>query len=150
MTEAPRYCNLKNDGLDLRDTSTMHAAQLRRRAAKMEESARRREKADCPDDPNKSQLNDPSLEQLRLASFRSRSRASAIGRGRVQAMVSAVAIGFLLLLVRTQKSRSLPEAYALCSAYGERNIWTASDGDSRYVIIVLAICLSVLKDTVVE
>ncbi|CAE6496675.1 unnamed protein product [Rhizoctonia solani] len=59
----------------------MHAAQLRRRMAKMEESARRLEKDDAPDDPKKSKLEDPTIEQLRLASFRSRSRASAIGRG---------------------------------------------------------------------
>ncbi|KAG8748322.1 hypothetical protein FRC11_012046, partial [Ceratobasidium sp. 423] len=115
----------------------MHAAQLRRRAAKMEESARRLEKDNTPDDPKKSQLEDPTIEQLRLASFKSRSRASAIGRGRIQAMISAIAIGFLLLLIRTQKSREPPEAYALCSAHGERNIWTVNDGDARVECMVI-------------
>lgn len=108
----------------------MHAAQLRRRVAKMEESARRLEK-DTPDDPNKTKLEDPTIEQLRLASFKSRSRASAVGRGRTQAVISAIAIGVLLLFLRTQKSKEPPEAYALCSSHGERNIWTVSDGDMR-------------------
>lgn len=112
----------------------MHAAHLRRRTAKMEDSAHRHEKDALPDDPKKPRPEDPTTQQLRLASFRSRNRASAIGRGRIQAMISAVAIGFLLLLIRTQKSKTLPEAYALCSAHGERNIWTVSDGVSRYVI----------------
>ncbi|KAH7337232.1 amidohydrolase family-domain-containing protein [Rhizoctonia solani] len=115
----------------------MHSAQLRRRVAKMEESARRLEKDDKPDDPNKSQLEDPTIEQLRLASFRSRSRASALGRGRTQAIISAIAIGFLLLLIRTQKSKEPPQAYALCSAHGERNIWTVSDGDARVQCMVI-------------
>ncbi|CAE6496454.1 unnamed protein product [Rhizoctonia solani] len=58
----------------------MQAAQLRRRIAKMEESARRLEKENTSDDPKKTQLEDPTIEQLRLASFKSRSRASAVGR----------------------------------------------------------------------
>ncbi|CAE6470089.1 unnamed protein product [Rhizoctonia solani] len=115
----------------------MHAARLRRRMAKMEESARRLEQDDTQDDPNKKKLEDPTVEQLRLASFRSRSRASAVGRGRMQAVISAIAIGFLLLFIRTQKSREPPEAYALCSAHGERNIWTVSDGDARVECMVI-------------
>ncbi|KAJ1303097.1 hypothetical protein OPQ81_011298 [Rhizoctonia solani] len=103
----------------------------------MEESARRLEKDNNIDDPNKSQLEDPTLEQLRLGSFKSRGRASAIGRGRTQAIISAIAIGFLLLLVRTQKSREPPEAYALCSAHGERNIWTVNEGDARVECMVI-------------
>ncbi|CAE6542889.1 unnamed protein product [Rhizoctonia solani] len=115
----------------------MHAAQLRRRMAKMEDSARRLEQDDTQDDPNKTKLEDPTVEQLRLASFRSRSRASAVGRGRMQAVISAIAIGFLLLFIRTQKSREPPEAYALCSAHGERNIWTVTDGDARVECMVI-------------
>ncbi|KAF8752519.1 Amidohydrolase family [Rhizoctonia solani] len=114
----------------------MHSAQLRRRIAKMDESARRLEKDNSPDDPKK-QLEDPTLEQLRLASFKSRSRASAIGRGRVQAIVSAIAIGFLLLLIRTQKSKEPPSAYALCSAHGERNIWTVDESNARAECMVI-------------
>ncbi|EUC63194.1 amidohydrolase family protein [Rhizoctonia solani AG-3 Rhs1AP] len=115
----------------------MQAAQLRRRIAKMEESARRLEKDNTSDDPKKTQLEDPTIEQLRLASFKSRSRASAVGRGRIQAILSAIAIGVLLLLIRTQRSREPPEAYALCSAYGERNIWTVSEGDARVECMVI-------------
>ncbi|KAG8703447.1 hypothetical protein FRC08_002837, partial [Ceratobasidium sp. 394] len=116
----------------------MHTAQLRRRQAKMDESARRHEsKIDTPDDPHKPTHDDPSLEKLRLASFRSRSRASAVGRGRIQAMVSAIAIGVLFLVLRKAKGRGLPEAYALCSAYGERNVWTVSDGPARAECLVV-------------
>ncbi|KAG8740296.1 hypothetical protein FRC10_004514 [Ceratobasidium sp. 414] len=116
----------------------MHAAQLRRRQAKMDESARRHEsKLDTPDDPHKPIHDDPSLEKLRLASFRSRSRASAVGRGRIQAMVSAIAIAVLFLVLRKAKGRELPEAYALCSAYGEKNVWTVSDGPARTECLVV-------------
>lgn len=108
----------------------MHSAQLRRRTAKMEASVRRMDK-DGPDDPHKPKHDDPSLEQLRIASFRSRSRASAVGRGRIQAVVSAIAIGVLMLVLRLGKRKSLPEAYALCSAHGERNIWTVNDANAR-------------------
>ena len=113
-----------------RDPRDMHSAQLRRRTAKMEASVGRIDK-DGPDDPHKPKHNDLSLEQLRLASFRSRSRASAVGRGRIQAVISAIAIGFLMLILRVGKGKSLPEAYALCSAHGERNIWTVNDGNDR-------------------
>ncbi|CAE6461904.1 unnamed protein product [Rhizoctonia solani] len=115
----------------------MQAAQLRRRIAKMEGSARRLEKKNTADDPKKTQFEDPTIEQLRLASFKSRSRASAVGRGRIQAIISAIAIGGLLLLIRTQKSREPPEAYALCSAHGERNIWTVNEGDARVECMVI-------------
>ncbi|CEL56910.1 hypothetical protein RSOLAG1IB_08188 [Rhizoctonia solani AG-1 IB] len=115
----------------------MHSAQLRRRMAKMDESARRIEKDKSPDDPKKSQNDDPTLEQLRLASFRSRSRASAIGRGRIQAVIAAIAIACLLLLIRSQKSKEPPEAYALCSSHGERNIWTVDEANARVECMVI-------------
>lgn len=108
----------------------MHSAQLRRRTAKMEASIRRTDK-DGQDDPHKPKHDDPTLEQLRLASFRSRSRASAVGKGRIQAVISAIAIGFFMLVLRISKGKSLPEAYGLCSAHGERNIWTVSEGSAR-------------------
>ncbi|KAG9121846.1 hypothetical protein FRC07_002027 [Ceratobasidium sp. 392] len=116
----------------------MHSAQLRRRQAKMDESARRNEsKIDVPDDPHKPVHDDPTLEQLRLASFRSRSRAAEVGRGRIQAMVSAIAIAILFLVLRKSKGKELPEAYALCSSHGEKNVWTVDEGQARAECLVV-------------
>ncbi|KAG8720321.1 hypothetical protein FRC09_009764 [Ceratobasidium sp. 395] len=104
----------------------------------MDESARRHEsKLDTPDDSHKNVRNDPTLEKLRLASFRSRSRASAVGRGRIHAMISAIAIAVLFLVLRKSKGKGLPEAYALCSSHGERNIWTVDEGSARAECLVV-------------
>ncbi|KAG9105240.1 hypothetical protein FRC07_009463 [Ceratobasidium sp. 392] len=104
----------------------------------MDESARRNEsKLDVPDDPHKPVHDDPTLEKLRLASFRSRSRAAEVGRGRIQAMVSAIAIAILFLVLRKSKGKELPEAYALCSSHGEKNVWTVDEGQARAECLVV-------------
>ncbi|QRW06260.1 amidohydrolase family protein [Ceratobasidium sp. AG-Ba] len=117
----------------------MHSAQLRRRQTKMDESARRHEsKGPPPDDSHKPGNDSPTLEQLRLASFRSRQRASAVGRGRIQAIISAIAIALLMLVLRSSKGKGLPEAYALCSAHGEKNVWTVNEGPPRAECLVVS------------
>ncbi|KAG8705795.1 hypothetical protein FRC09_002751 [Ceratobasidium sp. 395] len=104
----------------------------------MDESARRQKsKLDVPDDPHKNVHDGPALEKLRLASFRSRSRASAVGRGRIQAMISAIAIAVLFLVLRKSKGKGLPEAYALCSSHGEKNVWTVDAGPARAECLVV-------------
>ncbi|KAF8598486.1 hypothetical protein BDV93DRAFT_451112 [Ceratobasidium sp. AG-I] len=42
-----------------------------------------------------------------------------------------------MLVLRLGKGKSLPEAYALCSAHGEKNIWTVSDENAREECIVV-------------